>query len=817
MNLSYELNFTLRVLRKKLGFNALCILVIALGIAVSIPLYSLVRNMAYASLPFPDGERMISLVQVDARTNSELARNSFDSAQYLSLKEGSSSFDVLGAYFEAGVTFSDGDYAERFYGVEITAETLELAATVPVLGRSLLPSDQLPGAEPVILLGYDVWQNYYGGATDIVGKVSRVEGVPNTIIGVMPPGFKYPMAFEVWQPLTISSAIEPGVGKKFAIMGVLSEEASRRTATNEVQILMEQLAARYPQEYGDKLAKVSPFTHSAASDAFAIFNTVGGLAISIFLLVCLNVANLLTMRANERIEELAIRSAVGAGRLGLIVNVLLESLFICLIGTVLGVVTASVIIDSLYPFMLNLSEGGRTLPFWIDLRIDIEAIFVSLLLMFSLWFISGSLAAWRASGQNIGVMLGSDSKGATALRTGKFTRGMVLFQAVFSFFLLVVAGTFVFFLQKSYQNEYVDEVENYVSATISLAAPGYEDAVPREQYRQELKLRLIESIDQVQAASFTTGLPGDSGRRIRVATDGEIITDERPLARQYGIWVDNDYFQTMGFDLLQGRFFDVGDNMQSDSVVIVDDVFLSQFQYEESPIGRQIQLSIDNGETVTSARIIGVIARIGNERANNGDSLSTVYISSQQQSPPASYLVVKLNSDSASSLSNIERQIKGVGGSIDREISINLVKLLSEEVKEDNSEISIFISMFGGATFGVLILAIVGIYGLISRSVFARANEMGIRRAVGSSNLAIVKIFLGQGLFYIAAAVIVGGGGAILAVNLIQSLSGFDLYSSLFGVFVSVLAVVSVLIGCASYMPVRKVVALEPGEALHYE
>ncbi len=817
MRLPYEITFTLRVLRKNIGFNTLCVLVIALGIAVSIPLYSLVRNITYASLPFPDSDRMILIKQLDSRTNSELPLYSFDDFQFNSIINGTSSYEVLGAFYDSHVTFSDGDYAESFYGVRITTDAMRLAPAVPVMGRTLLPSDQLPGAESVVVIGFSLWQSYYGGATDIIGRVSQIAGESATIVGVMPEGFRFPMYAELWQPLSISGIAAPSEGDGVAVIGLLSDGENRQIATTEVQTVMQRLAEDYPEDYSNTFVKVTPISHLSTQDAYPIGNTIAGLAIGVFFLVCLNVANLLLVRATERMEELAIRSSVGASRIGLISHVLIESFVICVIGTVLGLICAVLVIDTLTPLLMNLSEGGRRLPFWIDIRIDVEAVAVALALMLVLWLISGSLAAWRASGAGIGHTLASDKRGAASLRTGKLTHGMVLVQTVFSFFLLILAGTFVFVLQQRYETDAVENVENYLSAVVSLNIDTYEDPADRERFRSTFKDALVQGIDEVSAVSFSSSLPGNQGRRILATINGEIANQNRLQARQYGIWIDDTHLQNIGLDLIEGRYFDSADNSSSEPVVIVDENFVAQQQINGSPIGRQIEYSLDRGQTQASARIIGVVPHLGRTQANNGDNLASVYFASLQQSPNVSWLIIQLTDHRTTSFSEIEQRIKSTSAAIDRQISIDRIKSLKDESEISNSETSIFVSMFGGAMFGVLILVIVGVYGLISRSVNSRTSEVGIRRAMGSSDFGVINLFMKYGLTYLAIAMLIGGGGAILAVDLVDASTDFALNPSVAPVFIAVAIVISSLICFASYVPVRRVVAIEPGEALHYE
>ncbi|PCI76742.1 MAG: hypothetical protein COB20_09920, partial [SAR86 cluster bacterium] len=323
MNFWYEFSYTIRVLKRRIGFSSLCVLVIALGYTVTIPLYAIVKNFAYATLPFPDSDRLVIVSQIDTLRNGEMTTSSFDEYQYNEIEQSVSSLDSLSAFHELAITLSEGEYAERFFGGRITAETLSYAATNPILGRPFESADEAVGAERVVLLGYGVWQRYYAGDPSIIGKSSRVNQIPHTIIGVMPEGFSYPQSAQLWLPLSIDNAAQPGTSPRVSIIGKLASGVSRSEAALELAGLVERQSLDFPDIYGNRSAKIIPFTHGMFTSAFTIFNSMAGMAICIYLLVCLNIGNLLLIRANDRVNELAVRKAVGSSRAGLFATVLL--------------------------------------------------------------------------------------------------------------------------------------------------------------------------------------------------------------------------------------------------------------------------------------------------------------------------------------------------------------------------------------------------------------------------------------------------------------------------------------------------------------
>ncbi len=818
MNLLYELIFTLRAIKKKLGFSMLCVVVVALGYTVSIPLYSMVRNFAYAPLSFPGGENFVMVKQFDRQSNTELSAFSYDFFQLSAIKESASTFKSLGGYQDVGIAFNDGELTQQYFAVEITAEAFSITATNPILGRPIRASDESPGADPVLLLGHSAWQNYYGASEDVIGRVARVNGVPHTIIGVMPDGFRYPLAAEMWLPLSLPAAIEPGAGTRFVPIGVLNDGVSRIEASAELTAILQRLGNDFPEHYADRSAELIPFTHGAFSLGFTLFNSLAGLAISIFVLISLNVGNLLTIRANERINELAIRAAMGASRVRLMFHVLLESLLVCMVGAVLGSVSAGMVLGVIDSFFYGLLPNGRAIPFWFDFSYSADVLIAASLMLAFLWLLSGSFAAWRATRQEISLTLASDSKGMPAKASNRLIRGLVNIQVILSFFLLVLSGVFVLQLQSFYESSAVDEPERFFTATIELSTVTYESETQRQNYRQELK-ELLLADGNIEEASFVTSLPGQGSGFFNVTLEEDEITDQIDLPEQRISWVDVNYFQTVGgLRLSEGRYFDASDSDSGEAVVIVDDVFIQQMQIEESPLGRRVRIIAEGEQMAEVARIVGVVPRYAGESELNEDISSLIYRPMTQSSPKRFQLLVKTPANMSLSVSELEEKIRTYSTAVDRDISLDLFDSLAGQVERNFALGRLVAGVLTGTALGALLLAVIGVYGLISRSVFVRLSEIGIRRALGSPDSLITGMFLRNGFFYIAMGIIFGGGVAALAINALSNSSpSLNLFPSLTVAFTVVTAVVGSLIVIASYVPVRGVVAMEPGEALHYE
>ena len=538
---------------------------------------------------------------------------------------------------------------------------------------------------------------------------------------------------------------------------------------------------------------------------------------SIFVLVCLNIANLLTIRANERVTELAIRTALGARRSRLVIHVLLESLLICLSGALLGMLAARPILGAIESFIYNLAEDGRTVPFWFDYSYSSDVVLLASLMLVFLWLSSGAFAAWRASNRDISVILGSDSKGELALADSKVVGVLVNIQVVVSFFLLIVSGVFLLQMQNFSTRKSVEEPERFYAAEIELNAEKYPSEGDRQNYREEFQRLLLENVN-IEAVTFASSIPGAGVRGFDVTLAEDSVTAEPDFSAHQMAWVSTNYFRVVdGSNLLQGRYFDERDRDAAVNVAIVDDAFLQKLQLDESSVGKSIRILDEDGLTV-SATIIGVVSGFSSELETPEGPTPIIYRPLSQNSPNRFQFIVKASSIASPTFAELNEQIRMIGTRVDRDVSISYMNSLARIAENNFALNSLVSSLFASAAMASLILALIGVYGSISRSVSVRRREIGIRRAIGSSDLSITTIFLKKGLYYWMAALLLGGGVAILAVNAIAGvISSQSVFSSLVLVFSLVALLFGMLITFSSYVPVRKVIALEPGEAMHYE
>ncbi len=811
MEILREFNFAFRLIRQRLGFNLICIFVISLGFAISIPLYSIVRSIVYPSFPAVDSDRLIIINQQDSRTNRGMTTNSFDAYQLNTIRENASSFESINGLYESSAIFADGLTPESFFGAIIEAEGLTMMGVQPLLGRSLLASDERAGAESVVLIAEHVWQNYYAADPEIVGRVAEINGQAHSIVGVMPEGIEHPQASDFWMPLNISLTAQPGDGRNIGLFGVLKRGVRRGEASREVGRLVESMSEDYADAYPYRTADVIPYSQGWIN-SFANFQAAGILSVCIFLLVFLNVSNLLLIRANQRVGELAIRMAVGAHKLVLVRHVLFESFLVCALGAVLGIIASSWELNFVQYFFTNVFLSGEFAPYWFEFRFNAEIALVSLFMLMTLWLITGLFTAWRVTKGNICTVLGSEGPGKGATSSSRITAILVLLQVVLSFFLLLLSGIYLYSSLQSYRGELIANEDNYLTFSYNSSPERFPERSNQRNFRNSLS-ELLNGFPEIESVSIASTTPGNRGNNrvsFSLANSGSTGEQQRPLFGEVGI--GNNYFDVLELPLLEGRLFDNSDSANSEAVALVDAAFVRWLDLSISPVGEIVYVERSDGTGVEAVRIVGLVPFI-----DAGSTISNIYRPISQLQPNSTQVIAKIGLSSVS-IPQLENKIKLAAATIDRTLPMTGFRKLSEITDSFNSFVQLNAWMFGTPVLGALLLSIVGIYGMISRSIFEQLREIGIRRALGSSNNSITRLFVGRGTVYLLTGATLGGGSAILFMNFVGSAATIgSIWPSLSLVFCGITLLMGAIVGFASYFPVRKALILEPGEALHYE
>ncbi len=817
MRIVNDLKYSFRLLRKTPSFTAITLVILVLGLSLYTTAYTVEQILTDKPLPFPKGDRYVALKTAFDNSGNERGLSNHSAYSYRFIEENTGSFESIAAYQQTSFVLSDGDYASTFRGAALEWEFLSDAAVSPVLGRIFNAADSIPGAEKVALISESVWRTYYNQDPNIVGRVSQLNGEPAIIIGVLPQDFQFPIFEQIWTPLNIPESPIPPLDDTFdisdsiSLVAVLNEGVSIASANTDTDAAIKLLADSYPGAFGDRREFISPFVSLNQDSGYNFGKIISFITLVILALAVINLSSLLFVRSRSRQHELAVRSSVGAARFELSIQVLLESFIICTSGFLLSLSLSFAFIEALNYMFIN-SMG--LLPFWFEMTLETDALTVGLLLTFAVWALSSLPIAVHAFKSEPASLLNSSNKGVQGQSKNYISKIVVGSEVVLSFFLLVCCGNTIFLASKITDVEFGIDTQRYMVGSFSLNHPAYRDSDERYRYTDEL-LAAIGGIPEIVTAAITTAPPGDTGVLARFSPNDRDVSVNGELPSLRTIWVNEGYFESLGVEITSGREFSAIDTETSTKVIVISESLATSLWPSEPAIGKQIEVTTQ--EETELLTIVGVTSRILQASMELNDVLPSMYRPIRQNTPDRYFLMAGFRSSIAPA--NLERQLRIASGEVDRNIAVDNFRLLEREIKMNQGGIDVISPIFLTFAFSTFILAGIGIYGVIARSIAMQNHEIGVRRAVGSTNSAIVFRYLKQGLAFLSVGVVVGGAAAAFAT--IGILSVLPSSTSIIEFFPAVLALIFLTMGglitVACVIPARKAIGIEPGDALRYE
>ena len=812
----FDLAFSLRLLSRSPGYAALCVLVIALALAQIIAIYLIVRVNGVAPLPLPKGDRYMTLALVLEDSGHILRGDQFRAYTLQALQRLSESYELIeGARLHGSLTVNDGERTEAPWGTEISPALMKATGVKPFLGRLMTEADAQLDAADVVMVGYQFWQRFFNGREDIIGHTVRVAGEEHRIIGVLPEGYSFPSDQHIWRPLRLDPNGHPSDrSPHFTPVGILKPGVSMAQAGREAAEIVAGLQQQYPEEYKNLSATSIPYVDAASATSFGRINVIMLLAaIAVLFLACMNVGNLLLVRASERSHELAVRSALGGSRLRIVRQVMMESLLVCLVGGALGLWLAGYA-ARFCQYQAETIIGSDYLPFWLKFQIGTDALLVSVAALTVLWVLAGGIPAWRASGASVGSALGGGSKGVVSRGNLRTISAFVGAEVVFSFFLLTLSGAFVASVIIASNQNLGINAENRVGGMFFFNGTNYESHEQRLAF-MEAMIEEIEREPGVVSATYTLALPGMGWGTAPFNRPDSDLADDSELPMMQLIPVDNEYMAKTGMQLLKGRHFDHGDQADSEPVAIIARDMAEKYWPGESPLGKKLIMNPE-GQTIflktKEYTVVGVVEPIDQGQiAGYARGHGTVYTSLSQESAWFGYFLVHY----AEMPKDREAAFRRAASRVDRDMSYNRIEPLDGFVTLNARMLQAFSELFMGVALVALVLAGTGIYGVVSRSVQLRTREMGIRRALGQGDRQTLTLFLRQGSYFLIAGAFLGGIAAALAGQLLTS-EFPSLMDSMGLIVIIVCLLMTALVLGASYIPARRIVALEPASALHH-
>ena len=810
-----DVQLAFRILVRKPGPGFIAILALALGIGLTSSMFSIVNGVILKGLPVEDPNEVMGINRVNpAEGPNRLTGRIHD---YYDLQERQTTFTGLAAASIPSLNVSSPDATPDFVnGADVTANIFTLLRVPPTMGRTFTANDEILGAPSVAVIGHRFWEDRFNADPGVLGQIVRINGVPTEIIGVMPDGFEFPFIQQLWRPLRVNTLeLERGAGPGIFMMGRLGDGVSMRQAQADLGRIMTQLGAEHPDTNEGMSVVIGPYVSEFIGYQMpGLLYTMLGAVSLVLLIACANVANLLLARASLRSKEIALKSALGASRGRVVVQLLMDSSIIAVLGGTLGIGIALVGIEAFNRALGALPQG---VPYWFDIELDPTVMLFVLFLTLTAALLSGLIPAVRASRADINAILKDNARGSSSLRIGRLSRGLVILEVAFSCTLLVAAGLMVKSVTNISQVDYAFDGDAVFTALMTLPSASYPGDAERLQFYSEIEARL-EGQPGILSSSLTTELPAVGFGNGRFEIEGREYLGDRdyPSARIGS--VDPSYFETLSADLLEGRPFEKSDDERATPVAIVNRKFAQTYFEGESVLGKRVSLhrvsqqGRENDETDAFYTIVGVAPDFYLEGDIFGLAPEAIYFPLAQRPSSAINLMIRTQGDPLS----ITPSIRELVASIDPDLPISQVNVLGQNVRDSMSFFTIFGVMF--TVFGVaaLFLASVGLYGVLSFSVNQRTHELGVRVALGASPGGMVRLVVRQAATQLAIGMAIG---MVLSVLLGRAIAFvlFDVAATDVGVLASVFGLLAATGIVACVVPARRATRVDPIVALQAE
>lgn len=796
-----DVRYGIRRLIANPGFTAIAVIALALGIGANSAIFSVVNSIAIKPLPFSDPESLALVFETRPLRGS--LRNSTSVPDFIDWRSRNDVFTEMGGYQIFSFNRTDGSEPERILGMLVTANFFDVLGLKPAIGRTFSLEEENSSNNNVALISYGYWQRNFGSNASAVGQSMAIDGKSITIIGVMPKDMRLPVGSDqadLWSPFMMDKETERGSHFLRTIArlkpGVTIEQA---------QANMESISQQLAKEHPNTNASEGVFVASMHEEVVGPFRTALYVLLAsvglVLLIACANVANLMLAKATARQKEIALRVALGATRGRLIRQLLTESLLLSLAGGLAGLLLAMWGVD------LLISIAPDDIPRLSEIALDGRALIFTTIVTLLTSLVFGLAPALHASNPNLNESLKESGRSsATSFRRNPMRALFVITEVAFAVVLLIGAGLLI---RSFIRLQHVDpgfDPHNLIKMTVTLPGTKYEEGYQLSGFFRQLKEK-AESIPGSESVAIGAPAPmGGNNWTLSVVVKGNPVIEGQ---RNSAPWrsVSRDYFKTLRIPLKQGRTFNETDNEKSQKVIIINETMAREYFPNEDPIGRYLQIGYDD----ITCQIIGIV---GDVRfiGIGADNQSEMYTFFEQTPSLQMNLFVRTEKDAAS----VAASVRSLTQSIDPDLPIYGIKMMQELVNE-----SIANSRFNTLLLGIfaavaLLLATVGIYGVMSYSVTQRTQEIGIRMALGASSTSIMKLVIGQGMALALTGVAAGIVGALFMTGLMSSLL-FGISDKDIITFISIPLLLALVALAACYIPARRAMKVNPIVALKYE
>jgi len=793
-----------RTFRRSPGFAAVALATLALGIGANTAIFSVVNGLLLRDLPFGEPDRLVRVWGTHKDSGAD--RSQISAGDFIDLRTRQRSFATLGAFAWGGGTYIGTGDPVRLSGARVDANVFTALGVRPYLGRTFAVGEDSTGVNPTIVIGFGVWRRVFGSDSAIVGKSINVSGRSRTVIGVLPPSFFFPTMSEaeIFTPLDLTPLLrDVNRVRKFHNLGAIGRlrpGATLEQARSELSGIMAQLERNFPQSNSNMSVNIASMRDAVVGDTRPALLVLLGASLLVLLIACANVAGMLLSRAVSRRQELAVRAALGAGRARLVRQMMTESLVLALCGGVVGLALA------LWGTRALVASAADRLPAAAQVTVDATVLLTTLGVTIVCGVVFGLIPALAASR---GIQLGLKDAGRGAsggVGRHRMRTALVTGQLALAVMLLVGAGLLVRSLLRLQSRDLGYSIESTLTFEIVLVGDRYDKSAAEDQFFDALYARL-EALPGVVAVGGSGNIPMRGGAMASLAIDGRPEPEGKLPEVGYQP-VSDDLFRAMGVPLKRGRTFGPQDHNDAPPVVILSESLVRKFWPNGDPIGAHIRLGPDPSQPWIT--VVGVVGDVSMGVAD--DSRPTAYVSARQDHWGGMAIVMRTTTDPVSLLPAVRREVRAIDPTIPVADARSMKQVQSMELTDRRLPMQLM------AAFALLalVLAAVGVYGVMAYSVAARTREIGVRVALGAQPKNVFGMVVRQGMGAAAAGLTLGLLGAAALGRVLTSL--------LFGVkptdavtFLGVAGVLLAVVIAACLVPARRAVRVDPLEALRSE
>jgi len=805
-----DLKFSVRLLRKSPGFTALAVLALGLGIGANTAIFSVADAFLIRPYPFHNLDRLAVVLELHPHQTE--GQNSVAPANFTDWKSEARSFDRMSAYRWDEMNMSQSGPAEKVAGFDVSPDFFGTVGVRPVLGRDFHDDDSVQGHNQVVLLSDGLWRRKFGADPNIVGQTIRLDEKPYTVIGVMGRDAVLPQTAELWMPLSLDPKDWASrSAHSLFIVARLRAGVALDQAQAEMYTIAHRLSDAYPDTNRDWSARVMSLALFTVGEdtrqyTYLLLGAVG----FVLLIACANVANLQLARATSRHKEIAVRVALGANRWRIVRQLLAESTLLGLGGGVVGVLLAT---WSVHLILIHMpADVAKYIGGWDQIKMDPAALGFAIAIAIFAGVLAGLAPALQSSRVDLNETLKESGRGTSSGRGRHRMRNVLaVAQVSLALVLLVGAGLMVKGFGALLNINHGYDPESVLTMRTNLPGlPAYKDRHVRAQF-YEKALAQLSVIPGVQSLALATSVPyGDYGNQSRFSIEGRPASD---ASQQHSSWqqqITPNFFATMHVPLIQGRYFDDRDEVDGAGVAIINQKFAKTYWPNESAIGHRVKLGADNSDNPWLT-IVGIVADVQYDWSDRVPEM-VLYRPDRQAPPTETYIVIRAPGD----VLKLSSAVRGAMAGLDADQPVFEIKTLDTIIRESVIGLAYVAVILGVAGLLALVLAAVGVYGVMAYLVSERVHEIGIRMALGAAPGDVLRMVMRRGLLLAAIGILIGLPCAYGLANVLTGLI-YGIRATDISTFAGISLLLAAIAALACYIPARRATRVDPLVALRYE